>query len=36
VLYIVVKNREKRVAGGGRQEIDVKAIGALWVTKVWE
>ena len=27
---MVVKNREKRVTGDGRREIDVRAIGALW------
>ena len=47
-LYVVVKNREKRVTGdgrqgdrceatGGRRQGDrCEATGALWVAKVWE
>ena len=33
---MVVKNKEKRAAGDGWREIDVRATGALWVTKAWE
>ena len=46
-LYVVVKNREKRVTGGrrqgdrceatgGRKGDRCEATGALWVAKVWE
>ena len=35
-LYVVVKNREKRVTGGGRQEIDVRQLERYGVSKVWE
>ena len=35
-LYVVVKNREKRVTGGRRQGDRCEATGALWVAKVWE
>ena len=35
-LYVVVKNREKRVTGGRRKGDRCEATGALWVAKVWE
>jgi hypothetical protein len=35
VLYIVERDREKRVTGGGRQRELCESTGALWATKAY-